>query len=97
MLLLRTFCFVACVAVICAILHDAFEVMLLPRRVKNKTRIVRYFFDTTWSLCSAIGRRIHTEDKRNSFLALYGPSSLVLLLMVWAFGLMAAFAASSPA
>ena len=74
-----------------AILHDAFEVMLLPRRVKNKTRIVRSFFDATWALWSAIGRRVTNEEKRNSFLALYGPLSLVLMLIVWAIGLMLAF------
>ena len=76
---------------ILAILHDAFEVMLLPRRVKSKLRIVRYFFWCTWAGWSAIGRRIRSEDKRHSFLGLYGPLSLVLLLLVWAAGLICFF------
>ena len=76
---------------IAAILHDAFEVMLLPRRVKSKMRIVRYFFEGTWALWSSIGRRIGSEDIRHNFLGLYGPLSLVSLLMVWAVGLIASF------
>jgi len=77
--------------VILAILHDAFEVMLLPRRVKSKMRIVRYFFEGTWAAWSSIGRRFKKEDRRHNFLGLYGPLSLILLLMVWAAWLIAAF------
>ena len=76
---------------IVAILHDAFEVMLLPRRVKSKLRIVRYFFEGTWAVWSALGRRIGSEDRRHNFLGLYGPLSLVLLLGVWAAGLITSF------
>lgn len=80
-----------CASLIAAILHDAFEVMLLPRRVKSKTRIVRYFFKGTWSFWSATGSKISSEDRRHNFLGLYGPLSLVLLLVVWAAGLICAF------
>jgi hypothetical protein len=79
------------VCAIVAILHDAFEVMLLPRRVKSKMRIVRYFFWCTWAAWSAIARRIHSEDRCNNFLGLYGPLSLVFLLLVWAAGLIVSF------
>ncbi len=80
-----------CASLIVAILHDAFEVMLLPRRVKSKTRIVRYFFKGTWFVWSAMGNKISSEDRRHNFLGLYGPLSLVLLLVVWAAGLICAF------
>ena len=80
-----------CASLIAAILHDAFEVMLLPRRVKSKMRIVRYFFKGTWFVWSALGSKITSEDRRHSFLGLYGPLSLVLLLIVWAVGLIGAF------
>lgn len=76
---------------ILAIFHDAFEVMLLPRRIKSKTRIVRYFFSSTWALWGAIGRRLPSDEQRHMFLGLYGPLSLVLLLVVWAAGLIIAF------
>jgi len=91
MLIFRASLSAVCIILIIAILHDAFEVMLLPRRVKNKMRIVRYFFEGTWAMWSAVGRRLSTDDRRNNFLALYGPLSLVLILLVWAIGLMLAF------
>ncbi|HMF74962.1 MAG TPA: potassium channel family protein [Bryobacteraceae bacterium] len=77
--------------VIVAIFHDAFEVMLLPRRVKSKTRIVYYFFRGRWALWSAAGRRFRSVDRGHNFLGLYGPLSLVVLLIVWAIGLISAF------
>jgi hypothetical protein len=73
------------------ILHDAFEVMLLPRRVKSRIRLVRYFFRITWSFWSGISRGITFTDSRHSFLGLYGPLSMVILLCVWAVGLIAGF------
>jgi hypothetical protein len=65
---------------IAAILHDAFEVMMLPRRVKSKMRIVRYFFSATWAFWRATGKRLKTADKRHNFLGLYGALFLLLLL-----------------
>lgn len=97
MFALRVALFILCATLIAAILHDAFEVMLLPRRVKHKMRIVRYFFDATWALWSAIGRRIKNEARRGNFLALYGPLSLVLMLMVWAAGLIVGFSGTFTA
>jgi voltage-gated potassium channel Kch len=74
-----------------AVLHDAFEVMLLPRRIKTKTRIVRYFFAATWAFWSAIGRHLDAGERRSNFLALYGPLSIVLILAIWAVGLVIGF------
>jgi hypothetical protein len=79
------------VAVLLVILHDAFEVMLLPRRVKSRFRLVRFFFRSTWRLWSEVARRIPSLDKRQDYLSLYGPLSMVLLLVVWAAGLIASF------
>lgn len=79
------------ILLIAAILHDAFEVMLLPRRIKSERRIVRYFFKGTWSAWSGVGRRISAEDRRHDFLGLYGPLSLIVLIIVWAIGLIVAF------
>jgi hypothetical protein len=79
------------VALLVAMLHDAFEVMLLPRRVKSKLRIVRFFFNVTWAFWAALAPRFRSDDARENFLGLYGPLSLVLLLMVWAIGIILAF------
>jgi hypothetical protein len=79
------------VVILLVILHDAFEVMLLPRRVKSRLRIVRLFFRFTWLIWSKIARRIGSENRRHIYLSLYGPLSMVWLLMVWAGGLIAGF------
>jgi voltage-gated potassium channel Kch len=79
------------VIVLLVILHDAFEVMLLPRRVKSRIRIVRLFFRFTWLIWSGVARRIRSQDRRHNYLSLYGPLSMVWLLMVWAGGLIAGF------
>jgi len=77
--------------VVVVILHDAFEVMLLPRRVRSRLRVVRSFFRSSWRVWSGIARRISSEDKRHNYLSLYGPLSMVVLLLVWAGGLIAGF------
>jgi hypothetical protein len=78
------------VAVLLLILHDAFEVMLLPRRVKSRMRIVRYFFDAAWAIWRLTATRL-PRGVRQHFLGFFGPLSLVALLMVWAAGLIAAY------
>jgi hypothetical protein len=45
--MLRVIAVVGSVVVVLVILHDAFEVMLLPRRVKSRLRLVRLFFRWT--------------------------------------------------
>jgi hypothetical protein len=77
--------------VLLVILHDAFEVMLLPRRVKSRLRIVRVFFRLTWLIWSKVARRLSSGDRRHICLSLYGPLSMVWLLVVWAAGLVAGF------
>ena len=52
---------------------------------------MRYFFRGTWAVWSSMGRRFKSEDRRHNFLGLYGPLSLVLLLVVWAVGLICSF------
>lgn len=77
--------------VLLVVLHDAFEVMLLPRRIKSRLRLVRLFFRFTWVAWSSVARRIGSEDRRHIFLSLYGPLSMLWLLVVWAAGLIAGF------
>ena len=63
---------------------EAFEVMLLPRRVRRSLRFVRYFFRGTWGLWSSVAKRLSRRSFRDAFLSLYGPLSMVLLLTSWA-------------
>lgn len=71
---------------------DAFEAMLLPRRIRRKLRFIRYYFKLTWGMWGWTGNRIGTGRTRDAFLSLYGPISMVGLLICWAFGLILGFA-----
>jgi hypothetical protein len=74
------------------ILWDAFETIVLPRRVRSRVRLARLFYGTTWSVWLAIARRIRSASRRDNFLSYYGPLSLILLLAVWAISLTFGFA-----
>jgi len=73
------------------VLSDAFEVMLLPRRVRRKMRLVTYLLRSTWFLWSSVAARLSPGSRRDSFLSLYGPLSLLMLIGVWVAGLITAF------
>ncbi len=75
-----------------AVASDAFEVMLLPRRVRRQLRPVRIFFQASWAVWSSIANRMKRGRARDAFLSFYGPLSMVLLLSLWAFGLVLSFA-----
>ena len=44
-----------------ATLWDAFETIILPRRVTRAYRIVRVFYQFTWKIWSGIGRTVSLE------------------------------------
>lgn len=74
------------------VLLDAFETVVLPRRVTRRIRIARIFYRLTWPPWSLIARAIHARKRREGFLAYFGPLSLIFLFAVWAFGLLIGFA-----
>src|SRR5947207_8101875 len=76
-----------------AILLDAFETVVLPRRVTRRVRLARVFYRITWIPFSALARRVKSKRRRESYLGFFGPLSLIMLLMVWAVGLVAGFGA----
>ena len=74
------------------ILWDAFENVILPRHVVRKFRSVRTLAYAVWLLWVACARRIRSPKRREGFLSYFGPLALLLMLGVWAAGLIAAFA-----
>src|SRR5215213_4586473 len=73
------------------ILWDTFETIVLPRRVSRRLRLTRLFYVGTWAPAAGLARRVPPGKKRDRYLAFYGPLSLILLLLVWAVGLLVAF------
>ncbi|HEY6302281.1 MAG TPA: potassium channel family protein [Terriglobales bacterium] len=81
------------IALIFIILMDAFETVVLPRRIgRNFFRISVRFYKKTWRLWTAVGRHIKSANRREGFLAYFGPISLFPLLGFWALGLIVGFA-----
>jgi hypothetical protein len=78
---------VAGIVIWCATLWDGFATIILPRTVAPMRRVSGRFYNWSWALWAAIGRKIESPDLRLSFLAVYGPLSVVILLLIWA-GLM---------
>src|SRR5262249_42024932 len=77
---------------IAGILVDAFEAIVLPRRVTRRFRPTRLFYRGTWIPWAAVARRMKRGKRYDSFLAIFGPLSLLLLLGCWAAGMLLGFA-----
>ena len=73
------------------ILWDAFEVIILPRRVTRRIRLSRIFYQSTWFVWSRAVRVVRASRRRERYLSFYGPLSLVFLIIVWAVGMIMAF------
>ena len=83
---------VVSVFVVAIVLWDAFETVVLPRTVTRRLRVTRFYFGFSWGGWSWLAGRIRSESRRERFLAIYGPLSLVALAAVWAVGLIVGFA-----
>jgi hypothetical protein len=79
-------------ALVLLVLWDAFETVVLPRRVTRKFRLTRLFYRYTWMIWSAIIRKVARGARQETYLSYYGPMSLILLLTIWAAGVIFGFA-----
>ncbi len=77
---------------ISAILWDAFEVLILPRRVTRDMRFTRLLHRAVWTPWRTLAYRMKKGPQREQFLSVYGPISLLIMLAVLASGLILGFA-----
>src|SRR5271167_3724392 len=77
---------------IVSVLFDAFEAIILPRRLTRRLRVTRLVYWSTWPLWSFLPRRRQPSASRENFLSWYGPLSMIFLLLTWAAGLVFGFA-----
>jgi hypothetical protein len=76
----------------CAVvLWDTFEVMLLPVPVKRSVRLVMLFLRFWWAFWSAGAHIWKPGPRRERIFGLFGPMSLVCLILTWLSGLIAGF------
>src|SRR5947208_777022 len=78
--------------IVCVVLLDAFETVVLPRRVTRQFKLTAWFYRRTWIPWKAMAGRIRTPSRQQNFLGYFGPLSLFLLLGFWAMGLILGFA-----
>lgn len=79
---------ILCVA---TVLLDAFETIILPRRATGRFRLTQIFYNLTWGPWKAATQRICSGRRRETAFSFYGPLSLILLLVVWALGMVVGF------
>jgi hypothetical protein len=79
-------------AIIFLVLLDAFETVVLPRRVQRHFRITILFYRFTWVPWVRLASHIKSQGRRESVLGYFGPLSLIILLGLWAGGLILGFA-----
>jgi hypothetical protein len=75
-----------------ATLLDAFEVVLLPRPVRRRLQVNRYFFRWAWAAWSWLASRLTVGRRREDFIGVFGPLSMVSLFGAWALLLIVGFA-----
>jgi hypothetical protein len=89
---MRAVAITAGAAIIFAVLLDAFETVVLPRRVRRTHfRITSWFYRFTWGPVSSFARHIHSQGLRETVLGYFGPLSMIALLGLWACGLIFGF------
>jgi hypothetical protein len=89
---MRVLAFIPGLALILIILWDAFETIILPRRVTRRLRLTGVFYRTIWTVCSGMVRAMHNRKRREKYLGMFGPLSLLMLLAMWAVGLIIGYA-----
>jgi hypothetical protein len=89
--LLKIFAVILGILLILLVLWETFETIVLPRRVTRQFRLTRFFYRATWPLWVMLADRRGTKKKRDILFSYYGPLSLLLLLALWAFGLLIGF------
>ena len=73
------------------IFQDAFEVMLLPRRVQRRLRFMAIYFRLAWTAWSKLGLRAQAGPSREKVLSPFGALSMLGLFVLWAAGLVLGF------
>ena len=89
---MRLLTLIAGLVCLAEVLLDAFQTIILPRRASGRLRVSRFFMTATWIPWRALASRMRNSRRRESFLSYFGPLSLLLLVAVWASGLILGFA-----
>ncbi len=82
---------IAGLVVILLVLWEAFETIVLPRRVTRHFRFTRLFYRLTWRVWRTVVGSIKGRRLRETLLSIFGPASLLGLIDSWAVMLVLGF------
>jgi len=71
------------IVLIVLVAQDAFETIVLPRRVTRRIRLARLFYRVIQTPWRAAGHFMRAGARRDAFLGYWGPLSLLALIMFW--------------
>jgi hypothetical protein len=80
------------IGMIVFVLLDAFETIVLPRRVTRQFRLTNFFYGVTWRPWRGVAAALPAGRRRETLLSFFGPLSLLMLLATWALCLTLGFA-----
>jgi Ion channel len=75
---------IAGLLIISGILLEAFETIVLPRRVTRRFRLTRLYYLTLWRPWRKLAHLVKSPRSREGFLSYFGPLSLLGLFALWA-------------
>jgi len=73
------------------VLWEGFETIVLPRRVTRRFRLTRLFYRRTWIPWANMVGSFVPAGSRETWLSVFGPLSLLLLMIIWVVGLILGF------
>jgi Ion channel len=79
-------------AILWVVFLDAFETVVLPRRVTRHFKLTAWFYRRTWIPWRKLAGQMKSLSRQQSFLGYFGPLSLIMLLAFWAASLIFGFA-----
>jgi Ion channel len=77
--------------IVLGVLWEAFETIVLPRRVARRFRFTVLVYRSAWIPWKTIARRFKKPKSRETFLSFFGPLSLLYLFAVWAVAIIFGF------
>jgi hypothetical protein len=63
---------------------EAFEALVLPRRVLRSFRFTRFYYRCTWRIWAGATSMFPSTRRRQTLMSMFGPLSLLVLFAIWA-------------
>lgn len=84
--------FVGCgLALVSFVFLEAFEALVLPRRVLRSFRFTRLYYRSAWRVWVGVARVTLSAQRKQTLLSMFGPLSLLILFAIWAAALIVGY------